>query len=109
MIELTHEEAARLRYSMDFLHIESSPERLWDCFETNDLDFITGLSAIGQEALARYDAMWVVVRKDDLQVAVEELATQIQTYDLSYVGYPDLLSRRDDDSAALARLQETLK
>jgi hypothetical protein len=60
---------------MDFLHIESSPERLWDCFETNDIGYIIRLSDAGKAALARYDVEWVTVRRETLSILVAAIRT----------------------------------
>ncbi len=78
--ELTHEQAARLRYNIDFLSIDSAPEELWGCFETNDIDYIVGLSAYGLEALAHYDAKWCLVPRRSLADVLELAELQNDSY-----------------------------
>lgn len=69
------------------------------------------VSSLGREALAAYDAKWSTVRRDDLQVAVEELAAKIEESDAKchLLGLQSEIYKLDGARAALARLREAVK
>jgi hypothetical protein len=107
--ELTHEEAAALRMtsfpSEDAYTLHLSG--MIDCIDGQRCHY--RLSDKGHEALADYDAKWVTVRKEDLQIVIEELDAKIAEHDELYAGFEDRLARMDDARRAMTRLLEALK
>ena len=54
------------------------------------------------------DATHVTISRDDLQCAVEALASTVAEYDRLWDGFPKRLAAYDEDRAALGRLRAIL-
>jgi hypothetical protein len=112
-IELTHEQATILR-AID-LDVWTGHYIGHPCIGSDDFSWaiddveVQGLTPAGREALAAYDAKWATVRKDNLQIVIEELSAKIAEHDELYAGYEDQLARMDDARRALTRLREAMK
>ena len=109
-IELTHEQAAQLRYNFFTGPIDSAPEELWDLFAVNKFtDYIVDLSELGKAALAAYDAKWLTVPRDMFQSLVDDLRAEVDEHARRYAGYPHQIARRDDDRELVASADKILR